>query len=70
MTTGLLTVMDWVTPATVLTLFDAETTKVYALVEAVVGTPDKTPVVEFSTNPGGSVPDVTEKVGAGVPVAA
>jgi hypothetical protein len=54
----------------VLTLFDAETTKVYALVEAVVGRPDKTPEVEFSANPGGSAPEVTEKVGAGVPVAA
>jgi hypothetical protein len=69
MTTVLVTVMDCRAPATVLTLLRADTTKVYGVVEAVVGTPVNTPEFEFNVKPGGSVPDVTEKVGAGVPVA-
>jgi hypothetical protein len=36
----------------------------------VVGVPDRTPVVAFRLRPGGTVPVVTLKVGAGLPVAA
>jgi hypothetical protein len=69
MTTGLVTVMDCRAPATVLTLFKADTMKVYGVGAAVVGTPDNRPELEFNVNPRGSVPEVTEKVVAGVPVA-
>ena len=36
---------------------------------APVGVPESTPVAAFNVNPAGSVPEKTEYVGAGVPLA-
>jgi hypothetical protein len=69
MTMALVTAIDCWVPTTVLTLFEAETTNKNGDPVVVVGVPDNTPELEFNVTPGGSEPDDTEKVGAGVPVA-